>query len=216
MVGHLRDGLTEFLGSPVRLFACNPVSLESVFAMFEELGKTLKLAEKGRSLAQKMKAQFMSWGDSFYDRSRNKRVTFLAGLSPLRVGGNWIPDLIGYASAVPQRPQRNLKTGEVTWEDIAAFRPDVIIVAPEGYTLDESKRSFMELEKLPGWEALPAVKRGEVFFTDGDTHFYKATPALMESGGLIISAVAGLDSGYITKRDSMFRLRFLEMNRHRL
>ena len=215
IVGHLRDCLSEFLGYTIKLLAYSPSNLTRVFEMYEQMGRSLKAADKGHGLAQKMKAQFMSWGDNFYERTRNKKVTFLAGLSPFVIGGGWIADIIRYASALPQTI-RGQAGAEASWEDIRAFRPDVLIVAPEGYSMAESKRSFLELEKLPGWDDIPAVKRGEVFFSDGDEHFYRPDPSLMESGGIIFSAIAGFDSGYITERDSMFRLRFLEMNRHKL
>ncbi|NMC63824.1 MAG: ABC transporter substrate-binding protein [SAR324 cluster bacterium] len=216
IINHIRECLNEYVGFPVRLLAFHPRNLLRVLEMFEELGKFFKAADKGHNLAQKIKAQFMTWGDNFYERTKNKKVTFIAGMNPFLVAGYWIADIIRYASALPQTVRGDFGHAEVSWDEIKSFRPDVIIVAPQGYSLNDSKRSFLDLEKLPGWESIPAVKRGEVFFADGDEHFYKATPNLIESGGMIFSAIAGFDSGYICERDSMYRLRFLEMNRHKL
>lgn len=216
LIPQVRECLNEFLGYSVKLLCYNVTNLTRVFEMFESLGRNLKMADKGHNLSQKMKAQFMTWGDNFYERTKNKKVTFLAGLSPFVLGGGWIADIIRYASALPQTVRGRLGNAEVSWEEIRAFRPDVIIVAPAGYSISHSKRSFVELEKLPGWENTPAVKRGEVFFSDGDTHFHRPAPGLIDSAAIIFSAIAGFDSGYICERDSMFRLRFLEMNRHRL
>jgi len=104
----------------------------------------------------------------------------------------------------------------VQWKDIIAFKPDVIIVAPRDCSLLESARSFEYLESLPHWDDVPAGKRGEVFFTDGLWHFYRPGPRMMESMGTLISTMGGVDSGYITERDSFYRLRWVELQRHRL
>lgn len=216
IVSHLRDCLEEYVGRPVKLLAFNPTDLTRVFEMYEQLGRAFKAADKGLGLAHKIKAQFMAWGDSFYERTRNKKVTFIAGISPFIIAGGWIADIVRFASALPQPVRGRLGNIEVDWQDILSFRPDVMIVAPMGYSLADSRRTFLELEKLPGWESIPAVKRGEVFFADGDVHFHRPTPSLIEAGGMIFSAIAGFDAGRICERDSMFRLRFLEMNRHKL
>ncbi len=99
---------------------------------------------------------------------------------------------------------------------IIAFHPDVIIVAPRGMELKASLASFKELSKLKGWEELPAVVRGEVIFTDGIKHFYNPTDGLVDSMAVLLSGIAGFESGYIAERDTFYRLRWLELHRHRL
>jgi iron complex transport system substrate-binding protein len=162
-----------------------------------------------------MKAQFADWGANFHDRARNKRVVVLSGVAPLEAAGLWVSDLIRLISATPLVP-----SGEpyrpLDWRELVAFRPDVIVVSPVGFTLREAMRSFPSLEQHGGWEGLPAVKRGEVFFLDGDHHLHLPGLSLRESMGILVSAFAGIDSGYITPRDSYHRLRWLELHRHTL
>jgi ABC-type Fe3+-hydroxamate transport system substrate-binding protein len=101
-----------------------------------------------------------------------------------------------------------------TWEELAAFAPDAIMVAPRGKTLEESVRYLRKLEDAPQWDSLPAVKRGEVVFADG-IRIYQTGAGLLEGAGILVSAMAGLDAGYITKREEFHRLRFVELHRHR-
>jgi ABC-type Fe3+-hydroxamate transport system substrate-binding protein len=102
----------------------------------------------------------------------------------------------------------------ITWEELAAFAPDSIMVAPRGKTVTESVRYLRKLEEAPQWETMPAVKRGEVVFADG-VRIYQAGAGLLEGAGMLVSAMAGLDAGYITKREEFYRLRFVELHRHR-
>ena len=81
-------------------------------------------------------------------------------------------------------------------------------------TVADSCKLFREFEKRPGWDNIPAVKRGEVFFSEGISNFYRPSMRLIESMSILVSAIAGFDSGYITPRDSFHKLRWLELQRH--
>ena len=208
--------IKSLLGESVVFRSYNPVTLDGVFDFLAELGRHLKVPQKGTDLASRLKAQAMDWGDNFYERTKNKRVTILSSISPFRLAGYWVPDLIHLASAVSQMPSNGKQQAEVTWDEIKAFKPDVIIVAPEGQDLATVLKTFPILERLPDWEEVPAVKRGEVTFTDGLHNFYHPSSDLFDTLAILFSSIAGFESGYITKRDSFHRLRWLELHRHRV
>jgi len=202
------------LGRRVRVRSFSIGSLQMMYEAFEEIGALVARAREGRELANRIKAQLMDWGDSFYDRMKNKRVTVLSSISPLKVAGRWIPDIVKTASAHPQSIAVNELDKVTNWGEIATFRPDVIVVAPEGYSLQESVKTMQGLERVPQWGDLPAVKRGEVVFCEG-RGLYRPGPKIIQGAAVLFSAIAGLESGYITKRDEFFRLRFVELHRHR-
>ncbi|RIL06843.1 MAG: hypothetical protein DCC75_10510 [Proteobacteria bacterium] len=207
--------LSAWMGKEAAVHSYSPLRLEEVFSFFEILGKDLKSEKRGHEIAQRMKAQFLDWGDSFYERLRAKKVTFITGIDPLRLGGFWIPDMIGFVSCSSQNKECGLSHPETSWEEIQRFKPDVILVAPQGLELKEALASFKWFEKLPGWDDTLAVRRGEVFFTAGTECFYRAAPRLTQGMAILVSAMSGLESGYITPRDSFQRLRWLEIHRHR-
>jgi iron complex transport system substrate-binding protein len=135
-------------------------------------------------------------------------------VNPLRVAGRWIPDIVKTASAQPQFLAVNEMDKATTWREVEAFRPDVIVIAPEGFSLEESVKTLPILERVGEWSGLPAVKRGEVIFCEG-VGLYRPGPKLLKGAAVLFSAIAGLESGYITARDEFFRLRFVELHRHR-
>jgi iron complex transport system substrate-binding protein len=189
-------------------------TLDGVLSAYGELGALLGNSSVGRDRAQRIKSQLLDWGRNLYERLRNKRIVVLSGIAPLEVAGCWVPDIVKLVSGRPMKPDLRRVSAPVTWEEIKEFAPDVVLVAPRGKSLEESVRYLRRLEALPDWELLPAVKRGEVVFSDG-VRLYQTGPALLEGAGVLVSALAGLDSGYITKRDEFYRLRFVELHRHR-
>lgn len=209
--------LRDRLYSPeLRVFSVRPVTLEEVYASLESLGEFVGRKSEGVQFKQKLRAQFMNWADAFYDRMKNRRVTVISSLDPLEVAGDWVPDLITLASAISHAPRGTVRSVPTTWDKVVEFKPDVIVVAPRGKEMKEVLSTFKQLEKLPRWDEIVAVRRGDVFFCDGVTRFYDLKHSIIESVAVLFSCIAGLDSGYITPRDSFYRLRWLELQRHRI
>lgn len=212
----LERSLADKLGRNVSVRNFAPQTLDDVYEFFQELGTQLGAADKGRALAHRLKAQCMDWADNFYDRMRNKRVLFISAVAPFAVAGGWLADLIRLCSAEPLSSDRHQLLHRSEWPVLAAGRPDVIIVAPCGSGLRAAASELASLQRLPGWDELPAVKRGEVYFCGGGRCFYEPTPQLRVGAAIIVSCIAGLESGYITERDSFVKMRWLELHRHRI
>jgi iron complex transport system substrate-binding protein len=206
--------LAEKCGKPVKVVALCTDTLEGIYDSIERIGAAVGMSVPARDLVNRLKAQIMDWVDSFYDRMKNKRVVVVSSVSPTRIAGRWVPDIIKLASCHPFHFVAGAGDQETDWSEILTFRPDVVVVAPEGYTLTESVKTLRYLEKVPVWEDLPAVKRGEVVFCDG-VGLYRPGPRLLSGCAILLSAIAGFESGYITKRDEFFRLRWVELHRHR-
>jgi ABC-type Fe3+-hydroxamate transport system substrate-binding protein len=203
-------------GDDVVVVGYAPRDLSEVFSGIEAIGRAVGKLAEARGLVQRFKAQLMNWADNFYPRIKNKRVTFLTELEPVTVAGLWIPDLIRFASAIPQYNASGGPHAVISWADVVQFRPDVIIIAPIGRSLRAALELLPQLESQLDWDTIPAVKRGDVNFCDGTTHFYEPGLGLRDSAAVLFSAIAGFDSGYITPRGSFHRLRWVELNRHRL
>lgn len=209
----VRARLATEWGNPVRVVGYAPLSLNGIFEGIVTIGRALQCPAVARAVSERLRAQLMNWADNFYERIRNKRVVFLSSVDPLMVAGQWIGDLIRFASAHPLYWAGDSFNKVVDWADVRAFSPDVVIVAPTGGSLSTSMSCLPVLEALPGWDTLPAVKRGEVVFCDGVNHFYEPGLGIRESAAMLFSAIAGFESGYITPRDSFRRLRWVELRR---
>lgn len=209
----VKERLDAEMRHAVRVVGYAPHSLNGIFSGIETIGKALECPDVAHGLSERLRAQLMNWADNFYDRIRNKRVVFLSSVAPVMVAGYWIGDLIRFASAVPFYWAGESFHAVVDWDDIRQFAPDVLIIAPTGASLSASMACLPTLEAMPGWEDIPAVKRGEVIFCDGVTHFYEPGLGIRESAAILFSAVAGFDSGYITPRGIFRRLRWVELQR---
>ncbi len=188
-------------------------NLEAMYGAIEEVGSALGRGAEGRQLASRIKGQLMIWADSFFDRSRGKKLVVVSGVTPFTIALGWLGDLARLFSAqyIAADPTKGFVT---PWSHVAAQRPDVILIALDGRPVADSIKTIGALQDLAGWEDIPAVKRGEVVFASGE-NLYRPGPRFLKGAAVLVSALAGLESGYITERDEYFRLRFVELHRHR-
>lgn len=206
--------LSRELGREVRVQDISVKSLDDVYRVIEELGALVGNRIAARGLVSTIKAQLMQWADSFFDRCRGKQVAVVSQADPMVIEGRWFPDLIRLFGARPVEHASSNRYLPLTWSDIVAARVDVIVVAPEYGSITDSVKVLPTLQALSGWEEVPAVKRGEVIFAPG-SDLYRPGPRFLKGAAIVASAIAGLDSGYITERDEYFRVRYLELHRHR-
>jgi iron complex transport system substrate-binding protein len=64
------------------------------------------------------------------------RVVLLEWTDPPFAPGHWIPEMIDLAGGEPVLGTAGAKSVRVTWDDVHAARPDVVVVAPCGYDRD--------------------------------------------------------------------------------
>lgn len=210
----IREHFTKKLNKPLIVKIFSFMNLTKTLSSYEECAKLLKIPEKGRMLAQKLKSQFLIWSDNFFERMRSKKVVVVSKLNPLEVYTGWFGELIRMAGGVAMEHE---VCKQLSFAELVSYNPHVLIIAPRGYSFSESKKTFLTLEKLPGWEQMYAVKRGDAYFTDGSEQFYSAGPnVIINSGSIVISCMAGLESGYISPKDSFVKLRTLELFRHKI
>lgn len=81
-----------------------------------------------------------------------RRVAMLEWLDPVFVGGHWVPQLIEYAGGVDLLGLPGEPSAQRTWEEVAAARPEVVVVAPCGYDVErgtqEAQAYRAELDRL--------------------------------------------------------------------
>jgi iron complex transport system substrate-binding protein len=126
------DDALAHLGCTAEVLTIDPHTLDDVFASIETLGKATGHEEEASDLVTYQRRKLAAlWGWSL---SRPKpRVMFLEWTDPPFAPGHWIPEMIELAGGVPLLGTPGEKSRRVTWEDVHAARPEVVIVAPCGY-----------------------------------------------------------------------------------
>ncbi len=108
-------------------------------------------------------------------RARRPRVAALEWLDPPFAAGHWIPQLIEYAGGQDVLGFVGEKSEQLSWDEVGAAQPDVVIVMPCGYDAEIAHR---EAEMHRG--QLAAVGAGEVVAVDAASYFSRPGPRIVD------------------------------------
>lgn len=159
-------------------------SLAGILGDFEAISSDIGCTEAGERLTADIRLRLRGWRDLLAGRQRPS-VVCLEWTSPVFPMGNWGPELVERAGGSCALGNANAHSEATPWQAVIDADPDVLVVAPCGFGLERAVGGMPELEGRPGWNALRAVRRGEVYVADGNRYFNRSGPTVFETVGLL-------------------------------
>lgn len=129
------DDALAHLGCTAEVLTIDPHTLADVFDSIERLGSATGHVEAARALVQEQRARLDVVRKRVAGRAR-PRVMFLEWTDPPFAPGHWIPEMIEIAGGEPVLARTGEKSSRVTWDQVHAARPEVVVVAPCGFDRD--------------------------------------------------------------------------------
>lgn len=108
------------------------------------------------------------------------RVFFAEWVDPIYCAGHWIPEMIQLAGGIDPLARPGGESVRVEWSDVIASAPDVVIVAPCGFSAEAAAEQIPLLAQRSGWDDLPAVRNGRVYPVDANAFFARPGPRLVD------------------------------------
>ncbi|MGC4110245.1 MAG: ABC transporter substrate-binding protein [Nocardioides sp.] len=138
------DDALAHLGCNAEVLTIDPHTLEEVLASIVTIGRATGHEDAAVALVAEQRARLgTSWRHSL-GRPR-PRVMFLEWTDPPFAPGHWIPEMIELAGGEPVLATPGEKSRRVTWEQVHAAAPEVVVVAPCGFDREGSQRLADEL-----------------------------------------------------------------------
>jgi iron complex transport system substrate-binding protein len=138
------DDALAHLGCTAEVLTIDPHTLDEVLESILTLGRaTGRLAAAEALVDDQRRSLGATWRHTM-GRPR-PRVMFLEWTDPPFAPGHWIPEMIEIAGGEPLLATPGEKSRRVTWEQVRAAGPEVVIVGPCGFDRDGSQNLADEL-----------------------------------------------------------------------
>ena len=177
-------GAVARLTGGAALLSLSPERLADVWADVARVGRMLGVPEHGTALAHALAGRV----ERVRARTHGKpapRVAALEWLDPPMAAGHWVPELIAAAGGADVLGTPGAPARWLSWAELAAAEPDVVLAMPCGFDLARTRRELAALAGTPGWDALRAVRAGRVHALDGNAYFSRPGPRLAESAEVL-------------------------------
>ncbi|HWJ80715.1 MAG TPA: cobalamin-binding protein [Nocardioides sp.] len=126
------DDALAHLGCTAEVLTCDPHTLDEVLASIGTLGAATGREEEARRLVADQRRRIEEVAARVAGLPR-PRVALLEWTDPPFAPGHWIPEMVAIAGGECVLGAAGEKSVRTTWEEVAAARPDVVVVAPCGY-----------------------------------------------------------------------------------
>lgn len=168
------DDALAHLGCRSAVLTVNPQNLAEVLDSIVTIGMAVDKGDVARAFVNELNRRLETVVRAVAGRVR-PRVAVLEWTDPPFDAGHWIPDMVDRAGGASVLGAKGRSSRQLEWEAIARVEPEVYIVAPCGYHLDDARRLTAELMSA---SRLPA--ECEVWAVDADSSFVRPGPRLVD------------------------------------
>lgn len=171
------------LASQPAVFNMQPLNLTDVLDTVSALGAAAGAVATAASLRSDLEHRMdvVRARSAAIAETDRPRVAFLEWLDPPFNAGHWNPELIEIAGGIPLLGVAGEPSTTVSWSDVEASSPDVIIVGCCGFDLERTLVEINVLSGNPIWSTLCCVQEGRVYLVDGNAYFNRPGPRLVDS-----------------------------------
>jgi iron complex transport system substrate-binding protein len=157
------DIARELIHAGVEVWISNHRSVDGIVAYIRRLGAIVGAYEKAERYAQSAEAQLEKVRAAAAQLSRRPKVYFEEWDEPIITGIRWVAELIGVAGgddAFPELSREPLAKHRIlaNGDEVVQRAPDIILGSWCGKRFRPER-----VAGRPGWDAIPAVRNGDIF-----------------------------------------------------
>jgi iron complex transport system substrate-binding protein len=186
------DAAMNYLGCGGRVLTIDPSTLDEVMTSITVIGAATGRQQQAAAVTAELRRRLDRVASAVARRTR-PRVAAMEWTDPPFSAGHWVPDMIGAAGGVSALGRSGQRSETIDWPDVAAARPDLIVVAPCGFHLSDASRLATDL--LASGHLPPDVA---VWAVDADSAFVRPGPRLVDG----VEALAAICHPSVLPSDS--------------
>ncbi len=178
-----------------RVVSLEPSSLADVFDTIRYVGELTGHADRARRVIAALETRIAAVRERTLHATAKPRVLVLEWTDPPMSGGHWTPGLVELAGGTPVLGNPGANSQTLTWDMIAREDPDMIVVGPCGFNLEQTRAAVAELSSNAVWRSLRAVRSDAVHLIDGNAYLNRPGPRLVDTAEMIAGFVEAHRSG---------------------
>lgn len=167
------------LPGPPQILQQDPSTLGEVLGDVTRLADAAGIAARGRELRAELETRLDAVRTAVAGAGAPRTVA-LEWLDPPFVGGHWIPEMVTIAGGEDVAGTAAAKSPEVEWSRLTELEPELVVVMPCGWYLEDSRAQAVE-----HWERIAALGAARVFAVDAASTYSRPGPRLVEGTELL-------------------------------
>jgi len=179
----------RLLEADARVVSLEPNTIQDIFANIRTVGGLTGRDAEADALVSELTVRLDSLAVLLTQVEARPRTLVLEWLEPPFAPGHWVPEQVAFAGGDASFGASGGKSRATTAEEIEAYAPEVIVLAPCGYYKDDTLRALARARLPRGWHELPAVRQGRVWAVDATSYFSRPGPRVVEGAEILLRVI---------------------------
>lgn len=165
-----------------RVLALNPKILDDVFTDMLEVGRATGI--DAMPVISKLQSRVRRIAPAA-TLPEHPTVACIEWVDPLWRTGHWVPGMVELCGGREVLAENGKPSRSVSWEELAAKDPDIVIFMPCGYDLMRTRAEFERVRDRFPWQDLRAFRSQQLYIVDANSYFSRSGPRLVEGVELL-------------------------------
>jgi len=171
--------LSTVLNKSTEVLSLTPDHLSDVLEDIRRVGRATGVEQRADSLTAELQGCIDAVASRVNAATHQPRVLQLEWADPLLCGGHWVVEMVELAGGVTCFGSKDASSSRLIWDDVINSQPEIVLFMPCGFGLERALEDVPLLTSLPGWNALPAVRNGQVYVLDAGAYTSRLGPRLI-------------------------------------
>lgn len=174
--------LRKLRGNP-EVMSLDPQDLTGILTDIRRVGELCGKVDEAGAIVDRLEERVGEVAGPARELPADKRprVAVIEWSDPIYAGGHWVPEMVELAGGIDVLGAAGEPSRVVEWKTVLDARPEVIIIAPCGYDIPRAKSELPRLQARAGWNDLPAVKSGRIYYLDANATLSRPGPRMVDA-----------------------------------
>jgi iron complex transport system substrate-binding protein len=172
------------IDADITVVSLEPSSIEGVLNTIATVGAMTENEDAAVDVVESLRERLGAVEEKVQARreagGRSPRVVGLEWLDPPFATGHWVPEQIRRAGGWELLGADGDASKQTTWSAVSEVDPEMLLLMPCGFHLQETMDEWARTRRPPGYELLNAVRREQVFALDGSAYFSRPGPRVID------------------------------------
>jgi iron complex transport system substrate-binding protein len=159
----------------------SPSSLSDIFSDIRRVAEALGAVERSEMVIEALARRVDAVKVLASKAKSMPRCFLMEWIDPPFCAGHWSPELIELAGGADPLGKKWTPSIRVSWEQISAAQPEIVVLACCGYNVERTKSDLPILQSNAVWKLLPAVRHNKIYAVNGSAYFSRPGPRIVDS-----------------------------------
>lgn len=208
----LAEQAAALLDGGAKIVSLDSHTIKEILRSIEEVGLAAEqagaagAAAAARRLTADIEARLRAVAGAV-GRAPRRRVLAIEWLDPPFVPGHWTPEMIAIAGGECLAGETRVPSRQVQWRDLEGLDPDVLLILPCGYKLDQARADADQHAAELHAVAPRAIAAGNAWVLNGSDYFNRSGPRMVDGVEILAAVLHGVGGPDLDGKAEQWRAR---------